>query len=47
MERILDLFARTKTNREFIDNAKRMRFLLKILSPIVKIGLHKKIFYVY
>ena len=26
VERILDLFARTKTNREFIDNAKRMRF---------------------
>ncbi len=26
VERILDLFAKTKTNREFIDNAKRMRF---------------------
>ncbi|MCI8663591.1 MAG: transcription termination factor Rho [Hungatella sp.] len=26
VERILDLFAKTKTNREFIDNSKRMRF---------------------
>ncbi len=27
VERILDLFAKTRTNREFIENAKRIRFL--------------------
>ena len=26
VERILDLFAKTKTNREFVENAKRIRF---------------------
>ena len=26
VEKILDLFARTKTNRDFVDNAKKMRF---------------------
>ena len=26
VEKILDLFARTKTNREFVENAKKMRF---------------------
>ena len=26
VERILDLFAKTRTNREFLDNARKIRF---------------------
>ena len=26
VEKILDLFARTRTNREFVENAKKIRF---------------------